>query len=94
MHKERNLSSTTVITIKLFSNHYIRMISEGSCDNEDWNNILLLINYNISQYYCLYSPFNKVHPCEHKIYIFSKTLKKLKKSYWLILFLKNTHKYI
>ncbi len=50
----------------------MRMISEGSCDTEDWSNDAenskLYLNYkkienncnNISQYYCLYYIFNQI----------------------------------
>jgi len=27
-----------IINVSLASNHHIRMISEGSCDTEDWSN--------------------------------------------------------
>ncbi len=33
---QKQLSSTTVSTIII--NHHIIMISEGSCDTEDWSN--------------------------------------------------------
>jgi len=42
MVSTKMLSSTTVFSIdnnkRLFPNQHIRVISEGSCDTEDWSN--------------------------------------------------------
>jgi len=39
-YKVAQLSSTMIIirNVSLAANHHIRMISEGSCDTEDWSN--------------------------------------------------------
>ncbi len=55
--KKKIFSSTTVLNIdnnqKWAANQHIRMISEGSCDTEDWSNdaensaLITEINYNL-----------------------------------------------
>jgi len=62
------------------SNHHIRVISEGSCDSEDWSDdaentaLITGINY-ILKFYCIYLFFsNKIKaPLVRKRDFFQKT---------------------
>jgi len=54
-----------IINVSLASNHHIRVISEGSCDTEDFDHrstlhFTIYSHNNISQYFSLYCIFDQI----------------------------------
>ncbi len=55
MNKHNNIDINTIFSLSSKSAH-LRMISEVSCDNEDWSNdaensVVITQSFNISQFY-------------------------------------------